>query len=88
MSILGWLILGLIAGWIASRIVNHTGSGVLLDIVLGVVGALVGGWVFTAIGAEPINGFNLYSMIVAVVGAIIVLALYHALFGRRTTTTM
>lgn len=86
MSILGWLILGLIAGFIASKIVNHTGSGVLLDIVLGIIGAMVGGWLFTTLGATPVTGFNLYSMFVAVIGAIVVLVIYHALFGRRTAT--
>ncbi len=83
MSILAWLVLGLIAGFIASKIVNHTGSGVLLDIVLGIVGAMVGGWLFVQFGAMPVTGFNLYSMLVAVVGAVVVLAIYHALFGRR-----
>lgn len=83
MSILGWLILGLIAGFIASKIVNHSGSGVLLDIVLGIVGAMVGGWLFTTFGAAPVTGFNIYSMVVAVVGAVVVLVVYHAIFGRR-----
>jgi uncharacterized membrane protein YeaQ/YmgE (transglycosylase-associated protein family) len=84
MSILGWLVLGLIAGFIASKIVNHAGSGVLMDIVLGIVGALVGGWLFATFGGMPITGFNIYSMFVAVVGAIVILVVYHALFGRRT----
>jgi uncharacterized membrane protein YeaQ/YmgE (transglycosylase-associated protein family) len=84
MSIIGWIVLGLIAGFIASRIVDHSGSGLLLDIVLGIVGAIVGGWIFTAFGAAPITGFNIYSMIVAIVGAVVVLFLWHALFGRRT----
>ncbi len=85
MSIIGWLVLGLIAGFIASKIVNHSGSGILIDIVLGIVGAVVGGYVFAAVGAVPVTGFNLWSMFVAVIGAIIVLVIYHALFGRRTT---
>lgn len=83
MSVIGWLILGLIAGFIASKIVNHHGSGMLLDIVLGIVGAIVGGYIFAALGAAPVNGFSLYSMFVAIIGAIIVLVIYHALFGRR-----
>ena len=83
MSILAWLVLGLIAGFIASKIVNHTGSGILLDIVLGIIGAMVGGWLFTTFGAMPVTGLNLYSMLVAVVGAVVVLAVYHAIFGRR-----
>jgi uncharacterized membrane protein YeaQ/YmgE (transglycosylase-associated protein family) len=84
MSILAWLVLGLIAGFIASKIVNHSGSGVLLDIVLGIVGAMVGGWLFATFGAMPVTGLNLYSMLVAVVGAVVVLVVYHALFGRRS----
>jgi uncharacterized membrane protein YeaQ/YmgE (transglycosylase-associated protein family) len=85
MSIIGWIVLGLIAGFIASKIVNKTGEGVLLDIVLGIVGAVVGGFLFAQFGAEGVTGFNLYSMFVAVIGAIVVLLLYHAVAGRRTT---
>jgi uncharacterized membrane protein YeaQ/YmgE (transglycosylase-associated protein family) len=84
MSIIGWVILGLIAGFIASKIVNKRGEGVLLDIVLGIVGAVVGGFIFNAVGASGVDGFNLYSMIVAVIGAVVVLVIYHALFGRST----
>ena len=78
MSIIGWIILGLIAGIIASK----RGEGIILDIVLGVVGAVVGGFIFTWLGAVGITGFNIWSMIVAIVGAIIVLLLYHAVFGH------
>ncbi len=83
MSFLAWIILGLIAGFIGSKIVNKTGEGVILDIILGIVGAIVGGWIFTAFGASPATGLNLYSLIVAVIGAIVVLWIYHALFRRR-----
>jgi uncharacterized membrane protein YeaQ/YmgE (transglycosylase-associated protein family) len=83
MGILAWIVLGLIAGFIASKIVNHTGSGILMDIVLGVVGALVGGFLFSMFGAVGVTGFNIYSMLVAVVGAVVVLWLYHMLIGRR-----
>jgi len=83
MSIIAWLVLGLIAGFIASKIVNKAGEGVVLDIVLGIVGALVGGFLFSAIGAAPVTGFNIYSVLVAVIGAIVVLVIYHAVFGRR-----
>jgi uncharacterized membrane protein YeaQ/YmgE (transglycosylase-associated protein family) len=83
MSIIGWVILGLIAGFIASKLVNKAGSGFVLDIVLGIGGALVGGFVFSLFGAAPVTGLNLYSMIVAVVGAVIVLFIYHAVVGRR-----
>jgi uncharacterized membrane protein YeaQ/YmgE (transglycosylase-associated protein family) len=83
MSIIGWIILGLIAGFIASKIVNKQGEGLILDIVLGIVGGIVGGFIFTRLGATGITGFNLWSMLVAIIGAIIVLVLYHAIFGRR-----
>lgn len=82
MSILGWIILGLIAGFIASKIVNKSGSGFLMDIVLGVVGAFVGGFLFDLVGEVGVTGFNLWSMFVAIIGAIIVLVVYHAAFGR------
>ena len=84
MSILGWAIFGLITGFIASRIVNRQGEGCFINIALGLVGALVGGFIFSQIGGSSITGFNLYSMFVAVIGAIIVLVLYHAITGRRT----
>jgi uncharacterized membrane protein YeaQ/YmgE (transglycosylase-associated protein family) len=84
MSIIAWIVLGLIAGFIASKIVNRHGEGLILDIVLGIVGAVVGGFIFNAVGASGVDGFNLYSMIVAVIGAVVVLVIYHALFGRST----
>jgi uncharacterized membrane protein YeaQ/YmgE (transglycosylase-associated protein family) len=84
MSIIGWIVLCLIAGFIASKIVNKQGEGIILDIVLGVIGAVVGGYVFSIFGAPGVSGVNIYSMFVAVVGAIIVLVIYHAIAGRRT----
>jgi uncharacterized membrane protein YeaQ/YmgE (transglycosylase-associated protein family) len=83
MSILGWIVLGLLAGWIGSHIVDNGGKGPLLDMLLGLVGAIVGGAIFNAIGALPVTGFNLYSLFVAVVGAVVVLVIYHAIAGRR-----
>ena len=85
MGILSWLILGLIAGWIGSKIVNRTGEGFFLDIVLGIVGALVGGFLFSLFGAEGVSGLNLYSMVVAIIGSIVVLVIYHTIFGRSTS---
>jgi len=83
MSIISWIILGLVAGFIGSKIVNKHGQGVLLDIALGIVGAIVGGLIFSAFGAEGITGLNLYSMVVAVIGAIVVLIIYHAVASPR-----
>ena len=84
MSILAWLVLGLISGFIASKLVNKTGEGLILDIVLGIVGAFVGGFIFSRFfGAAGVSGLNLYSMFVAVIGAVVVLLVYHLLFRRR-----
>ncbi|HUO22769.1 MAG TPA: GlsB/YeaQ/YmgE family stress response membrane protein [Caulobacteraceae bacterium] len=83
MSIVAWLVVGLIAGFIASKIVNKTGEGLVMDIVLGIVGAVVGGFLFNALGHSGATGINLYSIFVSVVGAIVVLLIYHALTGRR-----
>jgi len=84
MSILGWIFFGLITGWIASKIVNRQGEGCFLNIALGIAGAVVGGLMFAALGDHIYWGFNLVSMFVAVLGAVIVLFLYHAATGRRT----
>jgi uncharacterized membrane protein YeaQ/YmgE (transglycosylase-associated protein family) len=84
MSIIGWIILGLIAGWIASKIVGGQGQGFFLDIALGIVGALVGGFLYSSIlGGPGITGVNIGSIIVSIIGAIIVLWVYHAVAGRR-----
>jgi uncharacterized membrane protein YeaQ/YmgE (transglycosylase-associated protein family) len=78
MSIIAWIILGLIAGFIASKIVNREGQGLILDIVLGVVGALVGGWIMAFFCHEGVTGLNLYSILVAIGGAVVLLVAYHA----------
>ena len=83
MSLLAWIVLGLLAGFIASKIINTTGQGVVLDIILGIVGAVIGGWLFTSFGMAGVTGFNVYSLLVAAVGAGIVLVVYHAV-SRRT----
>ena len=83
MSLLAWIVRGLIAGCIGSKIVNNTGQGLIVDILLGVVGAVVGGFLFNQFGEPGVSGLNLYSLLVAVVGAVVVLWLYHALIGRR-----
>lgn len=85
MGWIAWIVIGLIAGWIASKIVNKEGEGFLLDLVLGVVGALVGGFIFRAFGGVGVTGFNLWSLLVAVVGAIVILLIYHAIAGRSRT---
>ena len=84
MSILAWIVLGLIAGFIASKLVNKTGGSLVLDLLLGVVGAFVGGFLFTRFGAPGVTGLNLYSILVAIIGAVVVLFIYHAIAGRRS----
>jgi uncharacterized membrane protein YeaQ/YmgE (transglycosylase-associated protein family) len=83
MSFLSWIVLGLISGFIASKIVNASGQGVFMDIVLGIIGAVAGGWLFNAIGQMGVTGVNFYSILVAVFGAVVVLLIYHALIGKR-----
>ena len=82
MTLIGWIVFGLITGFIASKVVAKQGQGCVLNVVLGIVGACIGGLIFTAIGGSGITGFNLYSIFVAVVGAIVVLVAYHAAMGR------
>jgi uncharacterized membrane protein YeaQ/YmgE (transglycosylase-associated protein family) len=84
MSIIAWIVLGLIAGFIASKIVNKRGDGMFLDIILGIIGAVVGGWLFHTFGMAGVSGVNLYSLLVSVVGAVVVLVIYHAVTGRTS----
>ncbi|HEY4049438.1 MAG TPA: GlsB/YeaQ/YmgE family stress response membrane protein [Acidobacteriaceae bacterium] len=84
MSFLAWIVLGLVAGFIGSKLVNKSGEGILLDIILGIVGAVVGGFIFRLFGASGVSGLNLYSLIVAVIGSVVFLVIYHALFRRRS----
>ncbi len=83
MSLIAWIVLGLIAGFVASKLVSGHGEGFVVDVALGVVGAIVGGFLFNQFGSAGVTGFNLYSMFVALVGAVLVLAAYHAMFRRR-----
>jgi uncharacterized membrane protein YeaQ/YmgE (transglycosylase-associated protein family) len=82
MSIIAWIVLGLLSGFIASKVVNKTGEGMVIDIVLGIVGAVVGGFLFHLVGATGVDGFNIWSMFVAVVGAMVVLGIKHGIMGR------
>jgi uncharacterized membrane protein YeaQ/YmgE (transglycosylase-associated protein family) len=82
MSFLAWIVLGLIAGFIASKIVNRKGEGFFGDLILGIVGAVAGGWLFRMFGMSGVSGINIYSILVAIAGSIVVLLIYHWL--RRT----
>jgi uncharacterized membrane protein YeaQ/YmgE (transglycosylase-associated protein family) len=82
MGIIAWIVLGLIAGFIGSKIVNRSGQGFLLDVALGIVGAIVGGAIFNALGYGGVSGLNIYSMVVAIIGAVIVLWIYYQVTGR------
>jgi uncharacterized membrane protein YeaQ/YmgE (transglycosylase-associated protein family) len=85
MSFVAWIILGLLAGFIGSKIVNKSGEGLFLDIILGIVGAIIGGWLFRSFGAQGVTGLNIYSLFVAVIGSVVFLLVYHAIFRRRRT---
>ena len=86
MTILAWIILGLIAGWIASRLVGSGGYGIIGDIVVGMVGAVVGGWLASQFLGMDVTGLNFTSIVISVVGAVIVLVIFRALTpgGRQT----
>ncbi len=77
MSILLWIVLGALAGWIAGAIMG-TSKGLVTNILVGIVGAFLGGWLFERLGSQGVTGFNVYSLLVAVVGAIVLLVLVRA----------
>jgi uncharacterized membrane protein YeaQ/YmgE (transglycosylase-associated protein family) len=83
MSILTWIVLGLLAGFIGSKLVNKTGEGLIRDIALGIVGAVVGGFLFNLFGASGVTGMNLYSLLVSVFGAVLFLLAYHVIRRRN-----
>ncbi len=87
MSLFAWILLGLLAGFIASHMVNHRGEGMVLDILLGIVGAVVGGWGAHLLGFAGVSSVNLYGIVVATLGAVLLLLMYHAVrrnvIGRR-----
>ncbi len=83
MSLLAWIVLGVLAGFIASKLVNKSGEGLVLDLVLGIVGSIAGGWLFHLFGMSGVTGLNFYSLLVSVAGAVVVLVIYHAVRGRR-----
>jgi uncharacterized membrane protein YeaQ/YmgE (transglycosylase-associated protein family) len=84
MGIISWIILGLIAGFIGSKIVDKQGQGFWLNIALGIVGALIGGFLFNLFGAGGVTGLNIYSLLVAIIGSIVVLLIYNAVAGHRS----
>ena len=85
MGLISWIIVGLIAGYIGSRVVNKSGEGLMRDTLLGVLGALVGGIIFQQLGYAGVTGVNLWSILVAVIGAVILLVLYHAVRGSASS---
>jgi uncharacterized membrane protein YeaQ/YmgE (transglycosylase-associated protein family) len=84
MSLVAWIVLGLISGFIASKIVNKTGEGFILDLALGVIGAILAGSILNAMGRPGVSGLNVYSFLVAIAGAVLLLVAYHVI--RRATS--
>lgn len=78
LDVIQWIVLGLLAGFLASKIVNRRGESILLDVGLGLFGAVIGGWIFRAMGTAGATGFNLWSLVVALIGSVILLLLGHA----------
>jgi uncharacterized membrane protein YeaQ/YmgE (transglycosylase-associated protein family) len=81
MSLIAWIVVGIIGGFIGSLIVNRRGQGIIGDLFLGVVGAIVAGWAFNQFGRSGVTGINIYSMLVSAAGAVLLLVAYHALRG-------
>jgi len=86
MSIITWIILGLIAGWLASMVSKGSG-GIIMDIILGIIGAFVGGFVMNLFGASGVTGFNLYSILVAFIGAVILIAIGRSFSGKKSNNS-
>lgn len=87
MGWLAWLIVGAIAGWLASMVMStDRQQGLLMDIVIGILGAMLGGFLFNQIGSAGVTGFNIWSIFVAFMGAVVLLALIRLLNGRRRTS--
>ena len=84
MGWLAWIIVGALAGWLAS-VVMHSRLGLIMDIIVGIVGALVGGFIFNVLGASGVTGFNVWSLFVAFIGAVVLLGVLRLLGGNRTT---
>ncbi len=87
-GIIAWILVGLIGGFLASKVVNHSGEGLLRDILLGIVGAFIGGFIFRVLGSAGVTGFNFWSILVAFVGAVVFLIIYHAMFGGARARTV
>lgn len=88
MGILAWIVLGLVAGWLAGLLVKGSGYGIVGDIVLGIVGALVGGFISSTVMGWDVTGFNLSSILIATLGAIVVIMIARAVSGRRSTSSL
>jgi uncharacterized membrane protein YeaQ/YmgE (transglycosylase-associated protein family) len=82
-GVIAWIVVGLIGGYLASRMVNKTGEGIVRDIILGIVGGIVGGVIFRVLGGHGVTGFNLWSILVAFIGGVVVLLIYHGIFRQR-----
>jgi len=85
-SLIGWIVLGLIAGYIASRLVNHRGEGIIMDVALGIVGAVAGGWIFRMFGSTGVTGFDVWSLFIAIIGAVVFLLVWHLVRGSAART--
>jgi uncharacterized membrane protein YeaQ/YmgE (transglycosylase-associated protein family) len=88
MGIISWIILGLLAGFVAGKVITGHSQGIAMDLVFGIAGALIGGWLFNAVGRARVTGFSFWSLFVAVIGAVVLLAIWHAVRGRLSARAL
>jgi uncharacterized membrane protein YeaQ/YmgE (transglycosylase-associated protein family) len=82
---IAWILVGLVGGFLASRVINKSGEGFIRDIILGIIGGIIGGIIFRVLGGHGVTGFNLWSILVAFIGAVVLLVIYHAIRGQGRT---
>jgi len=84
MNIIGWIVLGAIAGWLASIVTGRNAQmGCVANVIVGIIGGLLGGWIVSMFGGQGVTGFNIWSLVVAVLGAVVLLAIWNLIAGRR-----
>jgi uncharacterized membrane protein YeaQ/YmgE (transglycosylase-associated protein family) len=87
-TVIAWIIVGAIGGWLASLVVRGSGLGLIGDIIVGIIGGIIGGLIVSALGGSGVTGINIWSIVVAFIGAVVLLLLVRAFSGRRRTARL
>lgn len=87
-TVIAWIIVGAIGGWLASLVVRGSGLGLIGDIVVGIIGGVIGGLIVSAFGGSGVSGINIWSIIVAFIGAVVLLLLVRLFSGSRRTARL